>query len=100
MQHHQQARAAAIAPVGDGPNDGDLMPSAASSLQDGSLPSGRPGATHRGALGEAGFIEKDYGVMGTEVFFRRGQVAFFQRLIAASLRSLARVAGFCSDQPI
>src|ERR1035438_4973031 len=57
---------------------------------------------------ESGFVRKDYmGAQPRGLFFTRGQSFFFQRAMAFSSRSMARVSGFwwlqlrlCMSRPI
>ena len=64
------------------------------------LASRRPGFARRGQQREAALVEKDQrGLQDLGFFFKRGQVCFTQRWMAASSRSRARRAGFCQLQP-
>ena len=55
----------------------------------------RPGLGDVRDQQEAGFIRKDYmGAQPRGVFFTRGQSVCFQRAMASSSRSMARVSGF------
>lgn len=86
--------------VRQGSNRREPLPGAMAMDQDRRLPARCPGATDGGALGEAALVEEDdRGSATSGVFFSPGQVSRTQRRIAFSLRSRARVVGFCSDQP-
>ena len=64
------------------------------------LASRRPSLAGRGQQREAALVEKDQrGLQDLGFFFKRGQVRFTQRWMAASSRSRARRAGFCQLQP-
>jgi hypothetical protein len=99
---HQEDAAAARGAnaVGQGPDHREGIPAAEPVGQDRCLPARRPGAADRWALGEAALVdEDDRRPVMRGVFFRAGHVVFTQRWIASSSRSLARVVGFCNDQP-
>jgi hypothetical protein len=64
-------------------------------MNDGRLPTGRPGLSHRGDQEEARLVdEDDVGTQPRSVFFTRGQLLRFQRSIFSSSRSRARRSGF------
>jgi len=64
-------------------------------MNDGSLPTGRPGLSDRGNQEEARLVdEDDVGTQPRSVFFTRGQFLRFQRSIFSSSRSRARRSGF------
>jgi hypothetical protein len=59
--------------------------------QDWCLAHGTPRLAHGWNQEEAGFVDEDeVGSQPSDVFFTRGQTAFFHRVIATSLRSIAR----------
>ena len=68
----------------------------------------RPGLGDMRDQQESGFVRKDYmGAQPRSVFFTRGQSFCFQRAMAFSSRSMARVSGFwwlqlrlCMNRPI
>lgn len=81
---------------GDG--DGELLPVEGVNQGRG-FAAGRPGAADRRALGDAAFVfEDDPGAPPPSVFFTTGQRVVFHSSMAASFRSLARVAGRCRVQ--
>ncbi len=87
-------------PVGQSPNHREVVPAAEPMGQDRRLAARRPGPTDRRALGEATLVDEDERRPPARgFFFSAGHVVFTQRWIASSSRSLARVVGFCSDQP-
>ena len=64
-------------------------------MNDGRLPAGSPGLSHRGDQEEARLVdEDDVGTQPRSVFFTRGQFLRFQRSIFSSSRSRARRSGF------
>ena len=64
------------------------------------LASRGPGFARRRQQREAALVDKDQrGLQALGFFFKRGQVCFTQRWMAASSRSRARRAGFCQLQP-
>src|SRR5271170_5937263 len=68
--------------------------------QDGCLALGGPGGPHRGEEGEAALVlEDDPRRPAPGVFFMRGQSFATHLAMASSLRSRARRAGRCRDQP-
>jgi hypothetical protein len=61
------------------------------------LPFGRPGAHARGALSDAGLVNKDdQSAFSPGFFLRAGQVLRFQLRTASSSRPMARSSGFCT----
>ena len=84
---------------GDGRDGGQLRPVEAV-IEKGRLASRRPSLAGRGQQREAALVEKDQrSLQALGFFFKRGQVCFTQRWMAASSRSRARRAGFCQLQP-
>jgi hypothetical protein len=82
-----------IPPECHGDGDGEFLPVEGVD-QDGGLAPGRPRAADRRPLGDAALVfEDDPGAAAPSVFFTAGQRVVFQRSIAASSRSRARVAG-------
>lgn len=69
--------------------------------QDRCLPSGRPGPSHRGQVGDAAFVfEENPGFPAPSVFFTTGHLSETHRRIASGLRSRACRAGRWRDQSI
>ena len=99
LEEQQRTGLAAITSIGQRSDRGHPLPAAGARPQKRSLPAGRPRPADHRALGEARFVHEDQGAVGSGVFFTRGQTRFFQRSIASSSRSLACLAGRCSDQP-
>ena len=89
-----QADAPAAGRNGNSRDHGDaIMPVAM--MNDGRLPTGSPGLSHRGNQEEARLVdEDDVGTQPRSVFFTRGQFSRFQRSIFSSSRSRARRSGF------
>jgi len=94
----EQTTATEIPPERHGDGDGELLPIERVD-QDGGFAPGRPRATDRRSLGDATLVlEDDPGAAAASVFFTAGQRVLIQCWIAASFRSLARLAGRCSVQ--
>lgn len=84
---------------GDSRDDRDFVPPIAMTMNR-SLPPWRPGPDHIRDQQEPGFVgEDDVGAQPRSVFFTRGQSSRFQRSMASSFRSAARVSGFWWLQP-
>ncbi len=79
---------------GEARDHGDaIMPVAM--MNEGRLPTGSPGLSHRGDQEEARLVdEDDVGTQPRSVFFTRSQSLRFQRSIFSSSRSRARRSGF------
>ncbi len=93
-----QTAALEVPPERHGDGDGELLPIEGVD-QDGRLAAGRPGAADRRPLGDAALVlEDDPGAAAASVFLTAGQRVVVQCWIAASFRSLARLAGRCSVQ--
>lgn len=93
-----QAAAPEIPPKRHGDGDGELLPIEGVD-QDGGFAAGRPRAADRGPLRDAALVlEDDPGAAAPSVFFTAGQRVVIQWRIAASFRSLARLAGRCNVQ--
>ena len=101
MRHQEDAgRPGRSRAVGQGADYREVVPAAEPVGQDRRLPARRPGSADRRPLGEAALVDEDDRGRATRgVFFSAGHVVFTQRWMASSLRSRARVVGFCSDQP-
>ena len=93
-----QTAAPEVPPKRHGDGDGELLPIEGVD-QDGRLAAGRPRAADWRPLGDTALVlEDDPGAAPASVFFTAGQRVVFQCSIAASFRSLARLAGRCSVQ--
>jgi hypothetical protein len=99
LEQQQRTGVAAITSIGQRSDRRHPLPAAAARPQQRSLPAGRPRPADHRPLGEARFVHENQGAVGSDVFFTRGQTRFFHRSIASSSRSLACLAGRCSDQP-
>jgi hypothetical protein len=94
----EETAAAEIPPERQGQGDGQLLPIEGVD-QDGGGAARRPRAADRGSLGDAALVlEDDPGPSTPSVFFTAGQRVVIQCWIAASFRSLARLAGRCNVQ--
>lgn len=79
---------------GDSRDDGDLV-SPITMPNDRSMATRGPGLDDMGNQQEARFVgENEVGTQPRSVFFTRGQSFLFQRSMASSSRSAARVSGF------
>ena len=79
---------------GDPRDDRDFVPPIAMTMNR-SAATGRPGLDHVGDQQESGLVgEDEMGAQPSSVFFTRGQSFRFQRWMASSSRSMARVSGF------
>jgi hypothetical protein len=94
----EKTTAAEIPPERQGQGDGQLLPVEGVD-QDGGGAARRPRAADRGPLRDAALVlEDDPGPSTPSVFFTAGQRVVIQCWIAASFRSLARLAGRCNVQ--
>lgn len=79
---------------GDSRDGGDLVATIAMA-KDRSAAAGRPGFDDIGDQEESGFVGKyEVGTQPCSVFFTRGHSFCFQRSMASSSRSMARLSGF------
>jgi hypothetical protein len=91
----EETTAPEVPPERHGHGDGELLPIEGMD-QDRRFAAWRPGAADRRPLGDPTFVlEDDPGAATPSVFFTAGQRAVIQCWIAASFRSLARLAGRC-----
>lgn len=96
----EETTATEVPPERHGHGDGELLPVEGVD-QDWGFAAGRPRAPDRRPLRDAALVlEDDPGAAAPSVFFTAGQRAVIQCRIAASLRSLARLAGRCNVQSI
>jgi len=103
----EEAQPLALRADRDPGNHRDLVPPI-TMLDHRRLTARRPGLGDMRDQQESGFIRKDYmGAQPRGVFFTRGQSFCFQRAMAPSSRSMARVSGFwwlqlrlCMRRPI
>jgi len=94
-----EAQAVSSRAYGDSRDDRDFVPLIAMTMNR-SLASWCPGLDHIRDQQESGFVdEDDVGAQPRSVFFTRGQSCRFQRSMAPSSRSAARVSGFWWLQP-
>lgn len=94
----EESAAPEVPPERHGDGDGELLPIEGVD-QDGGFPAGRPRPTDRRPLRDAALVlEDEPGAAAASVFFTWGQRAVIQCWIAASFRSLARLAGRCNVQ--
>ena len=81
-------------------DDGNLLPGAASLVQQRPVPAGRPAPPDQRCHQQAALIEEGQpGVQPRGFFLIRGPCRFTQRWIASSSRSMARRSGFWGLQP-
>ena len=94
----EETTAPEVPPERHGHGDGELLPSEGMD-QDRRFAAWRPRAPDRRPLGDATLVlEDDPGAPTPSVFFTAGQRVVIQCWIAASFRSLARLAGRCKVQ--
>jgi hypothetical protein len=94
----EEPRAPEVPSERQGDGHGELLP-IESVGQDRGLAAGRPRPADRRPLRDAALVfEDDPGVAAASVFFTVGQRVVIQAVIAASFRSLARLAGRCGVQ--
>lgn len=94
----EETAATEVPPERHGDGDGELLPIERVD-QDGGFAAGRPRAADRRPLRDAALVlEDDPGAATPSVFFTAGQRVVTPCWIAASFRSLARLAGRCNVQ--
>lgn len=94
----EETTAPEVPPERHGHGDGELLPIEGVDQNWGFAP-WRPRAADRGPLRDAALVlEDDPGAAAPSVFFTAGQRVVIQCWIAASFRSLARLAGRCNVQ--
>lgn len=80
-------------------DDRDVIPVEVE-LDDGSFSLGCPCTHTRGALADARFVDKDdQSSLSLRFFLRAGHLLRFQLRTTSSLRSIARLSGFCGLKP-
>lgn len=80
-------------------DDRDVVPVEVK-LDDRCLPLGCPGTHTRGPLADARFVDKDdQSSLSLGFFLRAGHLLRFQLRTTSSLRSIARLSGFCGLKP-
>lgn len=95
----EQLRSAAIERCGDGDEARDFSPFRAA-VQHGDAPDGGPRRPYAGPIRETCFVQEGNDPpASTSPLLMRGQSRLSHASINASLRSVARVAGRCGDQP-